>query len=84
MATRKKRLTKVQRLENADPRGRVDVMAYRATKRILETVENKYGVPGLAEEMLPMAAKEISKHFTDSKIELPPGSLAILKRIGIL
>jgi hypothetical protein len=81
---RKKRLTNIQRLEQADPRGRVDVMAYRATKRILETVESKYQLPGLAEEMLGMAANEITKNLTDKKLELPVGSLPILKRLGIL
>lgn len=81
---RKKRLTNVQRLEQADPMGRVDVMAYRATKRVLETIENKYQIPGLVDEMLGTAANEIAKNFTDKKLELPVGSASILKRLGIL
>lgn len=66
-------------LETVDPRGRVDVLAYRGAEYLVNKIEAKYGISGVWDNVKPVVNGVVSKHLSDWEI---PGELKIL--LGIL
>ena len=84
MAKRYPKKSLAAKLEKADPAGRVDVLSFLATKRVVETIEHKYQLPGLWDEMKEDIARDITRVVTGKKINVPPVVMPLLRRFGIV
>jgi hypothetical protein len=59
----------VEDLETADPRGRLDVLGYRAIEHVTKHLENMYGVAGIWDAMKPHVNKAMSEGL--GRVKLP-------------
>ncbi|MCI0530197.1 MAG: hypothetical protein L0Y56_22365 [Nitrospira sp.] len=83
-AKRRKRKTRAERLESAETSGRVDVLAYKISQRVVEQIEDRYQLPGLWNDLKEEVAKGIAEVLTDKKIDIPSVAHPLLRRFGII
>jgi hypothetical protein len=66
----------ITNLEEVDPRGRVDVLAYRAVQKGTELVEQHYGLQGIWNAIKPHVNGLVSEHITG--MEIPAAAVVLL------
>jgi hypothetical protein len=63
-------------LETVDPRGRVDVLAYRGVEQLAKLIEEKNGLSGIWDAVRPHINSVVVKHV--SGIEIPTEAKILL------
>lgn len=64
--------------------GRLDVLCYKLAERITTSLEEKYRVKGLWDEIEGYVGGGIVEHIGGERMEIPSGTKALLRKFGIV